>query len=121
VQVLHLAMNPLNKFAGPKTASFPSTAVADTSTSVNTSADTSANNALAVQAINSNTSVLEVGNLGPDSSKLNQRLKEMFKERITSFREAVYLLTGYKVTVRMSTDCFCRTVIICILGRYDRG
>lgn len=32
-----------------------------------------------------------------DSAKLNQRLKEMFKERITSFREAVYLLTGYKV------------------------
>lgn len=32
-----------------------------------------------------------------DSNKLNQRLKEMFKERITSFREAVYLLTGYKV------------------------
>ena len=34
---------------------------------------------------------------GTDSNKLNQRLKEMFKERITSFREAVYLLTGYKV------------------------
>jgi mitotic spindle assembly checkpoint protein MAD1 len=32
-----------------------------------------------------------------DSNKLNQRLKEMFKDRITSFREAVYLLTGYKV------------------------
>ena len=32
-----------------------------------------------------------------DSNKLNQRLKEMFKERIKSFREAVYLLTGYKV------------------------
>ena len=32
-----------------------------------------------------------------DASKLNQRLKEMFKERITSFRESVYLLTGYKV------------------------
>lgn len=32
-----------------------------------------------------------------DSAKLNQRLKEMFKERITCFREAVYLLTGYKV------------------------
>ena len=32
-----------------------------------------------------------------DSGKLNQRLKEMFKERITAFREAVYLLTGYKV------------------------
>lgn len=35
--------------------------------------------------------------LGTDTNKLNQRLKEMFKERITSFREAVYLLTGYKV------------------------
>ena len=35
--------------------------------------------------------------LGPDSSKMNQRLKEMFKERITCFREAVYLLTGYKI------------------------
>lgn len=34
---------------------------------------------------------------GADSSKLNQRLKEMFKERIASFREAVYLLTGYKI------------------------
>ena len=32
-----------------------------------------------------------------DSSKMNQRLKEMFRERISSFREAVYLLTGYKV------------------------
>ena len=32
-----------------------------------------------------------------DSSKLNQRLKEMFKDRISAFREAVYLLTGYKV------------------------
>ena len=35
--------------------------------------------------------------LGPDSNKMNQRLKEMFKERITCFREAVYLLTGYKI------------------------
>ncbi len=35
--------------------------------------------------------------VGPDSAKMNQRLKEMFKERITCFREAVYLLTGYKV------------------------
>ena len=35
--------------------------------------------------------------IAPDSSKLNQRLKEMFRERITCFREAVYLLTGYKI------------------------
>lgn len=34
---------------------------------------------------------------GADSNKLNLRLKEMFKERITSFREGVYLLTGFKV------------------------
>lgn len=33
-----------------------------------------------------------------NSEKLNQRLKEMFKERISSFREGVYLLTGYKVS-----------------------
>ena len=32
-----------------------------------------------------------------DSSKLNLRLKEMFKERITTFRECVYLLTGWKI------------------------
>jgi len=32
-----------------------------------------------------------------DMNKLNLRLKEMFKERISKFREAVYLLTGFKV------------------------
>ncbi len=32
-----------------------------------------------------------------DPNKLNQRLKEMFREKITAFREAVYLLTGFKV------------------------
>ena len=34
-----------------------------------------------------------------DNNKMNARLKEMFKERITAFREGVYLLTGYKVTL----------------------
>lgn len=32
-----------------------------------------------------------------DLQKLNTRLKEMFKEKITVFREAVYILTGFKV------------------------
>lgn len=32
-----------------------------------------------------------------DPAKLNQRLKEMFKEKISTFREAVYLLTGFKM------------------------
>ena len=41
---------------------------------------------------------------GADSSKLNQRLKEMFKERIASFREAVYLLTGYKIDLIAATN-----------------
>ena len=41
---------------------------------------------------------------GADSSKLNQRLKEMFKERIASFREAVYLLTGYKIDLYAATN-----------------
>mmetsp|Transcript_31687 Transcript_31687/g.32280 ORF Transcript_31687/g.32280 Transcript_31687/m.32280 type:complete len:267 (+) Transcript_31687:245-1045(+) len=35
--------------------------------------------------------------VGIDSAKMNKRLKEMFRERISCFREAVYLLTGYKV------------------------
>ena len=35
--------------------------------------------------------------LGPDPNKMNQRLKELFKERITCLREAVYLLTGFKI------------------------
>jgi len=42
------------------------------------------------------------GGGGADSSKLNQRMKETFRERITSFREAVYLLTGYKVDLLFS-------------------
>jgi mitotic spindle assembly checkpoint protein MAD1 len=51
-------------------------------------------------ALKLNTSITTGGGGGsaaPDSSKLNQRLKEMFRERITCFREAVYLLTGYKI------------------------
>lgn len=32
-----------------------------------------------------------------DPNKMNQRLKEIFKEKISTFREAVYLLTGFKV------------------------
>lgn len=32
-----------------------------------------------------------------DSSKVNTRLKEIFKEKIAHYREAVYLLTGFKV------------------------
>eukprot|EP01033_Poteriospumella_lacustris_P006623 gene6623-4772_t len=31
------------------------------------------------------------------NTSLNQRLKEMFKEKISTFREAVYLLTGFKM------------------------
>lgn len=40
-----------------------------------------------------------------DSDKLNMRLKAMFRERISCFREAVYLLTGYKVDL-FSTDSY---------------
>ncbi len=35
-----------------------------------------------------------------DPNKMNQRLKEIFKEKISTFREAVYLLTGFKVMYR---------------------
>ena len=36
--------------------------------------------------------------------KLNQRLKENFKEQIALFREGVYLMTGYKVDMLPNTD-----------------
>ena len=39
-----------------------------------------------------------------DANKLNARLKEVFKERLSSFREAVYLLTGYKVRPSVPDD-----------------
>ena len=49
-------------------------------------------------AISTSTStVTSINNNNADSNKLNQRLKEIFSERISSFREAVYLLFGYKV------------------------
>jgi hypothetical protein len=53
-----------------------------------------------------NTSVAVAGAAAsaPDSSKLNLRLKEMFRERITSFREAVYLLLGYKVDLLFANE-----------------
>ena len=56
-----------------------------------------------------------------DSNKMNQRLKEMFKERITSFRECVYLLTGYKVRMRavkanLSLVFFCDSVVFLLLN-----
>ena len=52
-------------------------------------------NALASSAVD--TTAVGIGADGIDTSKLHQRLKEAFKERVTAFREAVYLLTGYKV------------------------
>ena len=36
-----------------------------------------------------------------DPNKLHQRLKQSFKEQISRFREAVYLMTGYKVSTSL--------------------
>jgi regulator of replication initiation timing len=41
-----------------------------------------------------------------DPNKLNQRLKEIFREKITTFRNAVYLLTGYHVRHFTSSSFF---------------
>lgn len=43
---------------------------------------------------------------GLDSTKMNKRLKEMFRERISIFREAVYLLTGYKACMHACTQSY---------------
>jgi chromosome segregation ATPase len=45
-----------------------------------------------------------VGLEGLEAKKLNQRLKDSFQEHIGVFREAVYLLTGYKVDMIMDSD-----------------
>jgi len=42
--------------------------------------------------------------LAADPEKLNQRLKENFKEQIALFREGVYLMTGFKVDMLPGTD-----------------
>jgi hypothetical protein len=44
-----------------------------------------------------NTSTVASKSTAVDAEKLNNRLKAMFREKIACFREAVYLLTGYKV------------------------
>jgi hypothetical protein len=40
---------------------------------------------------------MSINSGGVDSQKMNQRLKEVFREKIAEYREAVYLLFGYKV------------------------
>ncbi len=42
--------------------------------------------------------------LAPDPDKLNQRLKQNFKEQIALFREGVYLMTGFKVDMLPGTE-----------------
>ena len=36
----------------------------------------------------------------PDLRKLNQRLKEKFREQILRFRDAVYIITGWKIDMK---------------------
>lgn len=43
----------------------------------------------------------EIGN-SIDTTKINARLKEVFKEKIAQYREAVYLLTGYRIDLTTS-------------------
>ena len=40
-----------------------------------------------------------------DPNKLHQRLKESFKEQISRFREAIFLMTGYKVRFSFAFWC----------------
>ena len=39
-----------------------------------------------------------------DPEKMNQRLKETFKEQISMFREGVYMMTGYKIDMLPNSD-----------------
>ena len=46
----------------------------------------------------------ESGKQAMNAEKLNQRLKENFREQISKFREGVYLMTGYKVDMIPGTE-----------------
>jgi hypothetical protein len=76
----------------------PSVAVTSSSVANSENNNSNATTGSKVVIDNLNTSHSTNTTIGLDSSKMNQRLKEMFKERITSFREAVYLLTGFRVS-----------------------
>lgn len=50
-----------------------------------------------------NDSLMGVAGVGTlDSTKVNTRLKEVFREKISQYREAIYLLFGYKVDLHGS-------------------
>lgn len=70
------------------------------------SPDTASSSSAAAASVSSSSSSGEA----VDPNKLHQRLKEVFRERITSFREAVYLLTGYKVSIMMMN----MSMLLCI-------
>lgn len=61
------------------------------------SAIPSLDNSVSLNVSRSNVSISN--NNVVDSQKMNQRLKEVFREKIAEYREAVYLLFGYKVNI----------------------
>lgn len=68
-------------------------AAANPSSSANSALNLSDENIPAMTRSNTNTSSTSV----VDPNKLNQRLKEIFKEKINTLRHGIYLLTGYQV------------------------
>lgn len=66
-----------------------------TGTSRSSTGSGSLDSSMSMNASRSNVS-MSAG--GVDSQKMNQRLKEVFREKIGEYREAVYLLFGYKVS-----------------------
>lgn len=69
-------------------------AAANPSSSANSALNLSDENIPAMTRSNTNTSSTSV----VDPNKLNQRLKEIFKEKINTLRHGIYLLTGYQVS-----------------------
>jgi len=123
-KVLHLVSNPSSRFAKHTASAVISSLPMDelrrlrlqNKQLLSELRNTNTNNATHILASNNDDSLMDVATAmnttsggvtsssnhnnttaSMDTAKLNQRLKEMFKERITSFREAVYLLTGYKI------------------------
>ena len=89
--------------AGARASAADSSMNLTLNSSVMDSAPTSASASLKVPPIKTAPASVS-STAGADSIKLNQRLKEMFRDRIQTFREGVYLLTGWKVDLIYDQD-----------------
>eukprot|EP00606_Chrysophyceae_sp_TOSAG23-5_P000117 GSChrysophyteH2.ASY1.ANO1.958.1 assembled CDS len=111
-KILHFVHNPYQHQENATLKTSLATALATAASTSASAADSSMNMSLNSSVMENTAtatalaSAVKVKSTAPsaDSNKLNQRLKEMFRDRIQTFREGVYLLTGWKVDLIYDND-----------------